>query len=307
LHVALSLLSALGLEAVRVPSRKGRRETQSLTQNIAQNVTQNVAGGDDCITCLEHGGGAGCLDRCRGKSSECKSCCEYGGGTGCIPRCCRSGADDDCVTCLEYGGGDGCLGRCTQKSSECQNCLQYGGGSGCLPRCCSSGGGGGGGGGSCRNLYSGTQGSRETFLINRMSYSGSEAAQFMGQCAHECDSFKTMEEYASGDAYEGRKDLGNTRPGDGRRYKGRGFIQITGRYNYRTFGGYIGVDLENNPKRAAEPDIAAQVAIQYWNRRVKPYVSNFGDTRAVTRRINGGTNGLQDRINKFNKYTSLCD
>merc|ERR1719192_2585520 len=96
-----------------------------------------------------------------------------------------------------------------------------------------------------------------------------------------------MEEYASGEAYEGRTDLGNIYPGDGVRYKGRGFIQITGRYNYRTYGGYIGVDLENNPLRAEEPDIAAQVAIQYWNRRVKPRVSNFADTRAVTRLING--------------------
>jgi len=205
---------------------------------------------------------------------------------------------DACRICLQYGGGSACLPQCTGKSSDCQSCVRWGGGAGCIDRCQ--------GGGACRNLYGGIRGSRETFLINRMSYTGIEAAQFMAQCAHECDSFNTMEEYASGDKYEGRRDLGNIYPGDGRRYKGRGFIQITGRYNYRTFGGYIGVDLENNPLKAEDPDIAAQVAVQYWNRRVKPYVSNFWDTTAVTRRINGGTNGLQDRINKFNSYRNLC-
>merc|ERR1719189_2948766 len=164
-------------------------------------------------------------------------------------------------------------------------------------------------GAQCTGLYTGTRGTREQHLLDAVSSQGwgaVETAQFMAQCAHECDSFNTMEEYASGDAYEGRTDLGNIYPGDGRRYKGRGFIQITGRYNYRTYGGYIGVDLENNPLRAEEPDIAAQVAIQYWNRAVRPYISNFADTTAVTRRVNGGTNGLQDRINKFNSYSSLC-
>merc|ERR1719499_78470 len=161
-------------------------------------------------------------------------------------------------------------------------------------------------GSGCSNLYRGRSGQRETVLLNRMSYSGVEAAQFMAQCAHECAGFATMVEYSSGSQYENRTDLGNTQPGDGPRYKGRGYIQITGRYNYRTFGRYVGEDLENNPSLAADTAIAAKVAVQYWNRRVKPYVSNFSDTVAVTRRINGGTNGLQDRINKFNSYKTRC-
>jgi len=214
-------------------------------------------------------------------------------------------AGDACLTCLEYGGGSGCLdGRCNGKGSDCVTCIQYGGGAGCIPRC-----GGGGGGGTCTRLYSGIRGEREQFLIDRMSAAGfgsTEAAQFMAQCAHECDSFNTMEEYASGEAYEGRTDLGNIYPGDGVRYKGRGFIQITGRYNYRLYGGIIGINLENNPLRAEEPDVAAQVALAYWSRIVQPQVSNFADTRAVTRWVNGGYNGLADRENKFAQYSSLC-
>jgi len=162
---------------------------------------------------------------------------------------------------------------------------------------------------SCSGIYSGTRGRREAALIRAASAAGlrcTEAAQFMAQCAHECDSFNTMQEYASGDAYEWRSDLGNNQPGDGRRFKGRGYIQITGRANYQTYGRLIGVDLVNNPTKAEEPDIAAKVALAYWNRIVKPRVSNFADTRAVTRLINGGYNGLQDRINKFAQYERSC-
>jgi len=115
-----------------------------------------------------------------------------------------------------------------------------------------------------------------------------------------------MTEYASGKEYEGRTDLGNTHPGDGVRYKGRGYIQITGRSNYRTYGGYIGEDLENNPTLAEQPAIAAKVANEYWKHIVKPRVSNFEDTRAVTKLINGGTNGLSDRESKFSQYKSVC-
>ena len=131
---------------------------------------------------------------------------------------------------------------------------------------------------------------------------GAEARQFMAQCSHECDHFNTMEEYASGAAYEGRSDLGNTQPGDGKRYKGRGYIQLTGRANYIDVGRAIGEDLVNNPTRASEPAIAAKVALHFWKTRVRRRVSDFCDTYAVTRVINGGTNGLDDRKSKFAKY-----
>jgi len=163
-------------------------------------------------------------------------------------------------------------------------------------------------GGPCR-LYSGTKGDREGYLLKGAvdhGYRSTELAQFMAQCAHECDSFNTMTEYASGREYEGRTDLGNTHPGDGVRYKGRGFIQITGRANYRTFGGYIGQDLEGNPTLAERPDIAAQVALQYWDRRVKPYISDWSNTYRVTPYINGGHNGEADRESKFAQYQKVC-
>lgn len=116
-----------------------------------------------------------------------------------------------------------------------------------------------------------------------------------------------MTEYGSGEEYEGRTDLGNTQPGDGPRYKGRGYIQITGRYNYRTFGGYIGEDLEGNPPLAEQPPIAAKVAIQYWNRIVRPSTSDFSNTPHVTRLINGGLNGEADRESKFAQYQQVCN
>jgi putative chitinase len=185
-------------------------------------------------------------------------------------------------------------------------CVSNGGGSGCIDdgRCSC------GAGSDCRVYTSGTPGSREKYLVDQAKSNGKggvELAQFLGQCAHECDSYNTMTEYASGAEYEGRcSDLGNCQPGDGVRYKGRGYIQITGRYNYRTYGGYIGQDLEGNPTLAEQPSIAAQVALQYWNRIVKPKVSNFEDTTAVTILINGGTNGLADRQTKFAQYKAAC-
>jgi predicted chitinase len=148
-------------------------------------------------------------------------------------------------------------------------------------------------------------GPREAALlaaIGSVGIKGIEACQFMAQMAHESDQFKAMEEYASGSAYEGRSDLGNTQPGDGKRYKGRGYIQLTGRANYITFGKKLGLDLVGHPEQASDPPIAAKVAISYWMKRVRPRVTDFTDTRRVTRLINGGTNGLSDRISKFSKY-----
>lgn len=120
-------------------------------------------------------------------------------------------------------------------------------------------------------------------------------AHFMAQLVHESGSFRYMEEIASGSAYEGRADLGNTQAGDGKRYKGRGPIQITGRANYRTFGRRIGIDIENHPEIAAVPSIGLHLALEYWADRKLNSFADADDIDAITRKINGGTNGIVDR------------
>ncbi len=120
-------------------------------------------------------------------------------------------------------------------------------------------------------------------------------AMFIAQLAHESGGFRYMEEIASGAAYEGRADLGNTQPGDGVRFKGRGYIQVTGRHNYTEAGKALGLDLVNNPQLAAQPENAARIAAWYWNSRNINAAADAGDFTKVTRLINGGTNGLADR------------
>jgi putative chitinase len=138
-----------------------------------------------------------------------------------------------------------------------------------------------------------------------------ELAQFMAQMAHESGNFRYLQEIwgptAAQQRYEGRRDLGNTQPGDGFRFRGRGYVQLTGRSNYAVYGSMIGVDLLNDPDLASQPDIAAKLAVAYWNSRVKPRIRDFQDTRAVTKIINGGYNGLDDRMSKFAKYSNQSD
>lgn len=124
---------------------------------------------------------------------------------------------------------------------------------------------------------------------------GLRLAHFMGQCAHESGGFRYMEEIASGAAYEGRADLGNTQPGDGKRYKGRGPIQLTGRANYRAFGREVGIDFEAHPEMVAFPSVGLMAAVRYWNSRGLNAFADADDLLAITKRINGGTNGLEDR------------
>lgn len=124
---------------------------------------------------------------------------------------------------------------------------------------------------------------------------GLRLAHFMGQCSHESGGFRYMEEIASGAAYEGRADLGNTQSGDGRRYKGRGPIQLTGRANYRRVGRKIGIDLESHPEVVGHPSIGLLVGCVYWADRSLNAKADADDLLGLTRAINGGTNGLEDR------------
>lgn len=125
---------------------------------------------------------------------------------------------------------------------------------------------------------------------------------FLAQAAHESASFRTLEEYASGTAYEGRKDLGNVQRGDGMRYKGRGIFQLTGRANYRDIGKKIGMDLENNPELAESPEVSVLTALEYWKSRNLNTLADADDVEAITRKINGGLNGFEDR----KKYLAKC-
>lgn len=120
-------------------------------------------------------------------------------------------------------------------------------------------------------------------------------AHFMGQVTHECAGFRTTEEFASGAAYEGREDLGNVKKGDGKRYKGRGLIQLTGRANYRNIGEKLGLSLEDNPELAAEPVTSLKIACEYWKSRDINTVSDMDNLIKATKLVNGGLNGLEDR------------
>ena len=131
-----------------------------------------------------------------------------------------------------------------------------------------------------------------------------ELAMFMAQMSHESGSFRYAEEIHDGSDYEGSSILGNNQPGDGPRFKGRGYIQLTGRWNYGHYGKMVGVDLVNNPQLAADPDVAAAVAIAYYMDRVDRDAARKGDVKSVTYAINGGYNGLADRQKRFDQYMS---
>jgi len=145
---------------------------------------------------------------------------------------------------------------------------------------------------------------------------------FLAQVGHESGSLFFTEELASGEAYEGRKSLGNTQPGDGVRFKGRGLIQITGRTNYKAVSDALGIDFIKNPALLGGKNVnvcsndqlknAAFSAAWFWNSRklniiadsiniAKPIDTgtNLANFILLTKKINGGTNGLNDRLNRY--------
>lgn len=124
-------------------------------------------------------------------------------------------------------------------------------------------------------------------------------AHFLAQVGHECGGLRYMEEIADGKAYEGRRDLGNTSPGDGPRYKGRGLIQLTGRKNYAAFTKWCGVDVLTDPDAVAQLPLAADAAAFYWQRNNLNRIADADDIEKLTRAINGGLNGIDDRRRRF--------
>ena len=136
-------------------------------------------------------------------------------------------------------------------------------------------------------------------------------AMFLAQVGHETASLQYVREvWGPTDAqlrYEGRADLGNTETGDGFRFRGRGLIQTTGRANYRHLrdrlrkGGYRCPDFEQEPERLEEPQWAALSAADYWDMRRCNEAADAGNFELVTRLVNGGTNGIEDRINRWER------
>lgn len=158
-------------------------------------------------------------------------------------------------------------------------------------------------------------GTKEEALLrnyaNKANIKGSELIAFLSQVAHETMNFKHMAEiggsldfkkYDPKYAPSKAKQLGNKYPGDGAKYKGRGYIQLTGRYNYAKAGEALGLPLEQKPELVEKPEIAAKVAIWYWKSRVQPNVDNFKDVKDVTKPINPGLRGLEDRKEKYQAF-----
>lgn len=120
-------------------------------------------------------------------------------------------------------------------------------------------------------------------------------AHFIAQAAHESAGFLYTEEIASGAKYEGRKDLGNTQKGDGVKFKGRGLIQLTGRSNYQKYKQFCGYDVVAKPTLLSQPTGAVRSAMWFWQTHGLNELADADDFLTITKRINGGTNGLESR------------
>ena len=115
--------------------------------------------------------------------------------------------------------------------------------------------------------------------------------------------FLPIREIASGQAYEWRKDLGNTTKGDGVKYKGRGYIQLTGRSNYTYYGNKLGLDLVNKPDLALEVRNSARILALYFKDRKVAQACEKKDWVRVRKLVNGGSNGLTDFLTTIAAYT----
>lgn len=139
-------------------------------------------------------------------------------------------------------------------------------------------------------------------------------AHFLAQVLHESGALFYVEEVWGPTAtqlrYEGRLDLGNTQPGDGFRYRGRGPIEVTGRLNYLAIGKRIGYDLENKPDSASEIGVGSIIACDFWTTRFVSLnkLADRGGVEivpAITRVVNGGLNGLPDRRSRYLQAAKL--
>ena len=149
-------------------------------------------------------------------------------------------------------------------------------------------------------------------------------AHFLAQACHETDHFRVLAEYASGKAYEGRKDLGNTEAGDGVKYKGRGIFQTTGRANYTALGVKVGNPPKfiSNPKLLEQPEYAVWSACEFWKSKDFNAIADRNNTDVLKKKrkgelidvspveyisltINGGYNGMDERKKFYARAESV--
>lgn len=132
------------------------------------------------------------------------------------------------------------------------------------------------------------------------------SSAFIAQVAHESGELRYVREISDGSQYEGRLDLGNTQPGDGHRYVGRGLIQVTGRTNYLAAGAALGLDLINHPELLEVPENAANSAGWFWSSRGLNQLADTDLFGAITKKINGGYNGLDARLGYWLRARKSC-
>lgn len=128
---------------------------------------------------------------------------------------------------------------------------------------------------------------------------------FLAQIGHESGQLRYVRELASGEAYEGRKDLGNTSPGDGVRYKGRGLIQITGKSNYALVSLALGLPFLEKPELLEEDSAATRSAGWFWYKSNLNTLADEGKFELITKKINGGLNGYADRFKLFQRALEI--
>lgn len=124
---------------------------------------------------------------------------------------------------------------------------------------------------------------------------------YLAQIGHESMQLFYSKELASGKAYEGRVDLGNTQEGDGVKFKGRGLIQITGRFNYEKLTNTFGIDFIQEPELLETPEWAVKSSLWFWKTKGLNAIADSGDFEKLTMRINGGLNGIKERLEIFER------
>ena len=152
---------------------------------------------------------------------------------------------------------------------------------------------------------------KSSFLLEEYGVSANELrlSHFLAQAAYETAGFRTLTEYGNSHyfhaRYGRRRDLGNRTMADGAKYRGRGIFQLTGRSNYRRFGKILGIDLEAKPHLAKSPEISLRIACEYWRAHKLNQLADRSEFVAITKRINGGTNGIADRRRYLKRAQSI--